>query len=127
MSHGWAAGTRSRRNIDAFGGVATCQGDAAACAPAGHAGGPTVPGRFAEVFDLAAERERRSPPLPEALAAVDEAARVYRELDAAGLQVRLDLTRGVSAQLRGHDGTLVRPLSLHEVVDPSGLLPPDAA
>jgi hypothetical protein len=88
---------------------------------------PTVPGRFAEVFDLAAERERRSPPPPEALAAVDEAARVYRELDAAGLQVRLDLTRGVSAQLRGHDGTLVRPLSLHEVVDPSGLLPPDAA
>ena len=71
---------------------------------------PTVPGRFAEVFDLAAERERRSPPPPEALAAVDEAARVYRELDAAGLQVRLDLTRGVSAQLRGHDGTLVRPL-----------------
>jgi len=41
--------------------------------------------------------------------------------------VRLDLTRGVSASLRRHDGALVRPLTLHEVVDPSGLLPPDAA
>src|SRR4051794_3393733 len=88
---------------------------------------PTIPGRFAEVYDLAAERERRSPPPPEAIAAVDEARRVYREIDAAGLQVRLDLTRGFSAQLRAHDGMLVRALTLREVVDPSGLLPPDAA
>jgi hypothetical protein len=95
--------------------------------PPGSPAAPTVPGRFAQVYDLAAERERRSPPHAAALAAVEEAARVYRELDAAGLQVRLDLTRGVSAQLQSHDGALVRPLSLHDVVDPSGLLPPDAA
>jgi hypothetical protein len=95
--------------------------------PPASPAGPTIPGRFAQVFDLAAERERRSPPPAEALAAVDEAARVYRELDAAGLQVRLDLTRGVSAHLQTHDGAFVRPLTLHEVVDPSGLLPPDAA
>ncbi|MFN8201148.1 MAG: hypothetical protein U0S48_01195 [Solirubrobacteraceae bacterium] len=88
---------------------------------------PTLPGRIAEVYDLAAERERRSPPPAEALAAVDAAARVYQELDAAGLRVRLDLTRGVSAHLHTHDGAHVRPLTLHEVVDPSGLLPPEAA
>jgi hypothetical protein len=95
--------------------------------PPASPAGSTVLGRFAQVYDLTAERERRSPPPPEALAAVDEAARVYRELDAAGMQVRLDLTRGISAHLETHDGTLVRPLTLHEVVDPSGLLPPDAA
>jgi hypothetical protein len=87
---------------------------------------PAAPGRFAQVYDLTAERERRTPP-PEALDAMAEAARVYDELDAAGLQVRFDLTRGVTAQLRDHDGALVRPLTLREVVDPSALLPPDAA
>ena len=84
-------------------------------------------GRFAQIFDMAAERERRTPP-PEVLAAVAEAARVYAELDAAGLQVRFDLERhGVSATLEDSDGSIVRPLSLNEVMDPSSLLPPDAA
>ena len=82
---------------------------------------------FAEVIDLAAERERRNGPPQEVLDAVDEAARVYELLDAAGMQVRFDLSGGVSAQLRSHSGALVRPLTLHEVMDPSSLLPPDAA
>lgn len=86
---------------------------------------PPVDGSFAEVFDLARERELRYPP-PEALDALAEAARTLAELDAAGLQVRFDLTRGVTASLRDADGALVRPLGLHEVIDPS-LLPPDAA
>jgi hypothetical protein len=83
---------------------------------------------FAEVFDLAAERERRNGPPQEVLDAVDEAARVYEVLDAAGMQVRFDLSAtGVGAQLRDRSGAVVRPLSLHEVMDPSSLLPPDAA
>lgn len=82
---------------------------------------------FAQVFDLAMERERRLPP-PEVLDAVDEAARVYELLDAAGMQVRFDLSAsGVSAQLRDRSGAVVRPLTLHEIMDPSSLLPPDAA
>jgi hypothetical protein len=82
--------------------------------------------RFAEIFDLARERELRHPP-PEALDAVAEAVRTLEALDAAGLQVRFDLTRGLTASLRELDGTLVRPLALREVVDPPSLLPPDAA
>ena len=82
--------------------------------------------RFARVYDLTVERERRMPP-PEVLEAVAEAARVYEELDRAGLQVRFDLTAGVSAALQDRDDGSVRPLSLHDVVDPSNLLPPDAA
>jgi hypothetical protein len=83
---------------------------------------------FAEVLDLAAARERRDGPPPEVLDAVDEAARVYELLDAAGMQVRFDLSAtGVSAQLRDRSGAVVRPLTLHEVMDPSSLLPPDAA
>lgn len=82
---------------------------------------------FAQVYDLAAERDRRSSPPPEVLDAVDEAARVLELLDAAGMQVRFDLSAGVSAQLRDANGAIVRPLSLHEVMDPSSLLPPDAA
>jgi len=85
-------------------------------------------GRPARVFDLAAERVRRLPP-PEALAAVDEAARVYAALDAAGLQVRFDLSAGsgVQAELRDASGSKVRALTLAEVVDPGSLLPPDSA
>ncbi len=79
------------------------------------------------MYDLAVERERRTPP-QEVLDAVDEAARVYEVLDAAGMQVRFDLSAtGVAAQLRDRSGALVRPLTLHEVMDPSSLLPPDAA
>lgn len=90
--------------------------------------GPAAPitGRFARVYDLAVERERRMPP-PEVLDAVAEAARVYDELDRAGLQVRFDLSSGVSASLHDPGDGSVRPLSLLEVVDPSSLLPPDAA
>lgn len=87
---------------------------------------PTHPPTFATVYDLAVERDKRTPP-QEVLDAVADAARVYELLDAAGMQVRLDLSAGVSAQLRDHSGALVRPLTLHEVMDPSSLLPPDAA
>ncbi len=90
-------------------------------------GGASPPsGRFARVYDLATERGRRSPPA-EVLDAVADAARALEELDAAGLQVRLDLTGGVSPELRDRNGSLVRSLTLREVVDPSTLLPPDAA
>jgi hypothetical protein len=82
-------------------------------------------GRFARLYDLAAERERRTPP-PEVLDAVAEAARVYEELDAAGLHVRFDLISGASAQLHDGEGA-VRSLTLLEVIDPTSLLPPDAA
>jgi hypothetical protein len=87
---------------------------------------PAAPGRFGQVFDLAVERDRRTPP-PEALDAIAAAARTLEALDAAGLQVRFDLTNGVEAQLRDADGALVRPVSLREVIDPSSLLPPDSA
>lgn len=83
-------------------------------------------GRFARVYDLAVERERRTPP-PEVLDMVAEAARVYEELDRAGLQVRFDLSAGASAALHDRNDGSVRPLSLMEVVDPSSLLPDDAA
>ena len=82
---------------------------------------------LAPVFDLAAERERRSSPPQEVLDAVDEAARVYELLDAAGMQVRFDLSTTLTAELRDRSGALVRPLTLREVLDPSTLLPPDAA
>lgn len=82
---------------------------------------------FAEVIDLTAARERRTPP-PEVLDAVDEAARVYERLDAAGMQVRFELSQGqgVTAELRDRSGG-VRALSLGEALDPSSLLPPDTA
>jgi hypothetical protein len=82
--------------------------------------------RFAEVFDLAVERERRTPPA-EVLDAVAEAGRVYEELQAAGLHVHFGLAGSLTADLRDSDGTVVRPLSLRDVVDPSSLLPRDAA
>jgi hypothetical protein len=81
---------------------------------------------FAEVFDLAIERERRTPPA-EVLDAVAEAARVYEELQAAGLHVHFNRASSVTAELRDSDGTVVRPLSLRDVIDPSNLLPPNAA
>ena len=87
---------------------------------------PRLSTGFAQVFDLAEERARRVPP-PEVLEAVDEAAHMVQLLDAAGMQVRFDLSGGVSAQLRDRTGAVVRPLGLHEVMDPSSLLPPDAA
>ncbi|HWV86468.1 MAG TPA: hypothetical protein VNZ62_13550 [Capillimicrobium sp.] len=81
---------------------------------------------FAEVIDLAAERERRTPP-PEVLEAVGEAARAYERLDAAGMHVRFGLVEGcgVTAELHDRAG-VVRSLSLCEAVDPMSLLPPDA-
>jgi hypothetical protein len=82
--------------------------------------------RFARVYDLAVERERRTPP-PDVLDAVAEAARVYEELDRAGLQVRFDTSSGVSASLHDRNDGSVRPLTLAEVVDPSSLLPNDVA
>ena len=89
---------------------------------------PSKGSGFAEVIDLAAERERRMPPPPEVLEAVDEAARAYERLDAAGMHVRFGLAegRGVTAELHDRSG-VVRSLSLCEVVDPMSLLPPDAA
>jgi hypothetical protein len=84
----------------------------------------TVP---ATVYDLTSERERRTLP-EEVLEAIEEASRVWEQLDAAGTQVRFDLSAsGVDAQLRDRSGALVRPLTLKEVLDPSTLLPPDAA
>ncbi|MBX5441429.1 MAG: hypothetical protein IRZ32_07870 [Solirubrobacteraceae bacterium] len=86
---------------------------------------PTRP-RLAEVIDLAAERERRTPP-PEVLEAVDAAARTCRRLDAAGMEVRFGLEpEGVTAELRDRSGS-VRTLSLHEAIDPVSLLPESAA
>lgn len=87
---------------------------------------PAAPGRFAHVYDLALERERRTVP-PEAIEAVAEAARACERLDAAGLEVRFDLSGGLSATLCRPGGDAVRALTLHEVVDPTSLLPPDAA
>lgn len=85
-----------------------------------------APGRFARLYDLTIERDRRTPP-PEVLDQIAEAARVYEELDALGLQVRFGLGTGSSPELRDRDGDMVRPLTAREVVDPSCLLPPDAA
>lgn len=93
--------------------------------PAEPSRAPAPADRLAEVFDLALERELRDPP-PEALQAMADAALALERLDAAGLQVRFDLTHGVSAQLHDAAG-LVRPLGLREVVDPPSLPPPDAA
>jgi hypothetical protein len=87
---------------------------------------PPIDGSLAEVIDLTRERQLRHPP-PEALDALAESTRALEELDAAGLQVRFDLTRGLTASLRDVEGTLVRPLTLREVVDPPSLVPPDAA
>jgi len=94
-------------------------------APATHA--PRLQ-PFGRVYDLAEERERRTVP-HEALAAVAEAARVYEQLDAAGMSVRFRMLpgEGVGAELRDRSGA-GRPLTLRQVVEPASLLmPTDAA
>ncbi len=83
--------------------------------------------RFARVYDLTAERERRTPPA-EVLDALADAALVCSRLDEAGLRVRFDIVANrVSASLRDAEGSFVRTLSLAETMDAASLLPPDAA
>jgi hypothetical protein len=87
-------------------------------------------GGFARVYDLAAARDLRQLTVPaEALDAVEAAARVYEELQARGMHVRFSLRpdEHVGAVLHDRRTGTSRRLSLDEVVDPSTLLPPDAA
>ncbi len=80
----------------------------------------------AQVFDLEDEREKRIP--AEVLEAMAKADAFWQHLDAAGLRVHFHLTEeGVRAVLADDQDTVVRELSLAEVVDPPNLLPPDAA
>lgn len=86
-------------------------------------------GAFARVYDLALARDLRELTVPpEALDAVESAARACEELDARGLSVRFTLRAGTGVGAELHDRALgtVRPLALRDVVDPDGLLPPAA-
>ncbi|HEX2084853.1 MAG TPA: hypothetical protein VHF89_04155 [Solirubrobacteraceae bacterium] len=86
------------------------------------------PGGFAQVYDLALARARRtdSPadPVPEpvipitVLEEMEAASRMFHALHAQGHELRFEQDgRHVRAELRTVDGEVVRPVSLREAVD----------
>ncbi|HEX2086646.1 MAG TPA: hypothetical protein VHF89_13265 [Solirubrobacteraceae bacterium] len=89
------------------------------------------PGGFAQVYDLALARARRtdSPadPVPEpvipvsVLEEMEAASRMFHALHAQGHELRFEQEGSrVRAELRTVDGEVVRPVSLREAVDVNG-------
>ena len=90
------------------------------------------PGGFAQVYDLALARARRSEPSSEPAAAepvipvsvleeMEAASRMYHALHAQGHELRFESEGGrVRAELRTVEGDVVRPVSLREAIDASG-------
>lgn len=89
-------------------------------------------GGFAQVYDLALARARRTETPAEPAAAepvipvsvleeMEAASRMYHALHAQGHELRFESEGGrVRAELRTVDGDVVRPVSLREAVDVSG-------
>src|SRR5918992_6144991 len=89
------------------------------------------PGGFAQVYDLALARARRSEPSTEPAAAepvipvsvleeMEAASRMYHALHAQGHELRFESEGGrVRAELRTVEGEVVRPVSLREAIDAS--------
>ncbi|HEX8207516.1 MAG TPA: hypothetical protein VF587_15740 [Solirubrobacteraceae bacterium] len=91
----------------------------------------TDPEGFAQVYDLALARARRteSPAQPVAepvipvsvLEEMEAASRMFHALHAQGHELRFDHQDGhVRAELRTVEGDVVRPVSLREAIDVSG-------
>ena len=89
------------------------------------------PGGFAQVYDLALARARRSEPSSPApaepvipvtvLEEMEAASRMFHALHAQGHELRFEEAEGrVRAELRTVEGALVRPVSLREAVDITG-------
>jgi hypothetical protein len=82
---------------------------------------------FAQVYDLALARARRSeaaaePVIPvTVLEEMEAASRMFAALHAQGHELRFEAEAGgVRAELRTVEGDLVRPVPLREAVDVSG-------
>jgi hypothetical protein len=86
---------------------------------------------FAQVYDLALARARRSespaPPVAEpvipvsVLEEMEAASRMFHALHAQGHELRFEQDGGrVRAELRTLDGDVVRPVSLREAIDVGG-------
>ena len=86
---------------------------------------------FAQVYDLALARARRTeaPQEPSAepvipvsvLEEMEAASRMFHALHAQGHELRFEQDGGqVRAELRTVDGDVVRPVSLHEAIDVGG-------
>jgi hypothetical protein len=85
---------------------------------------------FAQVYDLALARARRSeatsetaePVIPvSVLEEMEAASRMYHALHAQGHELRFESEAGhVRAELRTTEGDVVRPVSLREAIDVSG-------
>ena len=82
------------------------------------------PGGFAQVYDLALARARRSespaePVIPvSVLEEMEAASRMFHALHAQGHELRFESAAGrVRAELRTVEGEVVRPVSLREAVD----------
>ena len=89
------------------------------------------PGGFAQVYDLALARARRTEtaPAPAAepvipvtvLEEMEAASRMFHALHAQGHELRFESGPGrVRAELRTVEGDVVRPVSLREAVDVTG-------
>ena len=87
-------------------------------------------GGFAQVYDLAKVR-RGAPEVPTAVwDEVDRAASIAADLEATGRTIRFsDPDEGgrVRAELCDHNGTVLRPISLGEIVSIGSTEPPTAA
>ncbi|HEV2813321.1 MAG TPA: hypothetical protein VGW10_08725 [Solirubrobacteraceae bacterium] len=94
---------------------------------------PPEPGGFAQVYDLALARARRTdaPSAPEPVAEpvipvtvleeMEAASRMFHALHAQGHELRFESDAGrVRAELRTVDGDVVRPVPLSEAVDVVG-------
>lgn len=82
---------------------------------------------FAQVYDLALARARRTDSTPEpvipvtVLEEMEAAARMFQALHAQGHELRFEQAEGrVRAELRTVEGDVVRPVSLREAVDVTG-------
>jgi hypothetical protein len=82
---------------------------------------------FAQVYDLALARARRTEPVTEpvipvtVLEEMEAASRMFHALHAQGHELRFDSESDrVRAELRTVDGDVVRQVSLSEAIDVSG-------
>ena len=90
------------------------------------------PTGFAQVYDLALARARRTEATPEpvipvaVLEEMEAASRMFHALHAQGHELRFEQDGSrVRAELRTVDGDVVRPVSLREAIDVTG--GPDSA
>ena len=99
--------------------------------PGPRAGTTEQPEGFAQVYDLALARARRSEAAPAApaepvipitvLEEMEAASRMFHALHAQGHELRFEADAGhVRAELRTVEGDVVRPVSLSEAIDVSG-------